>query len=82
MTIDERVDRVVSSLSLSTLKTLDVEVFRELLRKDFLEVARDQRHACAEALTEIDRNAWSLDAAMGAVMNAQKSGEGTSRKVA
>lgn len=35
------------------------------------EAMRDQRHACAETIVAIDRNAWSRDMAYQAVMNAE-----------
>ena len=79
MLISERVNQIVQSLSLSTLATLDVEDFRRLLDQHFVQVARDQRHTCVEALTEMDRNAWSLDAAMSAVMNAPVATESKGR---
>jgi len=66
MQVDAHVDRLMKSLS----QTNDADKTRELLRWALLEVARDQRHACAEAVVRIDRNAWSLDAAHSAVMNA------------
>ena len=69
-TIDERVAALMSQLPYANKTEGGVVGFRAALQNALLQVARDQRHTCAEALLAIDRNAWSLDAAHNAVMNA------------
>jgi hypothetical protein len=68
--IDERVTVLMRQLPYANKTEGGVRGFEGLVRLVLLETARDQRHACAEALLAIDRNAWSLDAAHSAVMNA------------
>lgn len=65
MTIEEHVEALMAASH-----CFDSQ-FRADARGALLEVARDQRHACAEAIIKIDRNAWSLDEARRATMGAQ-----------
>lgn len=70
MTIDER----VAALSGSRMSTTN-EAFERRLRLAFLEVARDQRHACADSLTTLqakpDVGYIDWNEAHQAVMNAE-----------
>lgn len=73
MTIDEQVDYLTRCLAHMRGKAgksyeREVETFQVELRLKLKEVARDQRHACAEAVLQVDRFAQK---AHQAVMNAE-----------
>lgn len=67
MTIDERALQFINESDVPI--PTDSHKYRALVLM-LKEVARDQRHACAEAVARVDNNAWSKDAAHQAVMNA------------
>jgi len=72
MTIDERVDLFTRTLHAGTKHAVLIVNYRLTL----LEVARDQRHACAEATMAVEgdsNNPWMIDkdAAHAAVMNTE-----------
>jgi len=72
MTIEERVEGYFKGTVAYEMAADGVkEMARQSLKRLLLEVARDQCIACAEAITEIERNAWSMDAAKQAVMSAE-----------
>lgn len=73
MTIDERVTDLMKVI-LTTAGVPQGE-FKEKLRLSLLEVARDQRHVCAEGVNGVEgdsNNPWMIDReiAHSAVMNA------------
>lgn len=51
-TIEERVEALMATLPYLHVSQGGVKGFRERLRLTLLEVARDQRHACIEAMLE------------------------------
>lgn len=54
MTTEERIDDLIANLPYLNKTSGGVKGFREKLRLALLEVARDQRHACAEAVADLD----------------------------
>ena len=67
LTIDERTASLMQALDGGA----GPAVFQRLLRTALQEVARDQRHACAEALTSAGLTASSYNAAHAAVLAAE-----------
>ncbi len=54
MTIDERFERLMTMLPLLSNADGDVNGHRNVIRNALLDVARDQRHTCAEAVAAMD----------------------------
>lgn len=76
--INERLQRLMRQLPYANKTAGGVKGFEELLRLALLETARDQRHACAEAVLAVEgdnNNPWMIDrdAAHSAAMNARTS---------
>lgn len=73
-TVDERVEDLMQQLPYANKTAGGVVGFRRVLRLALLEIARDQRHGCAEAVMGVagdNNNPWMIDkdAAHAAVMN-------------
>lgn len=75
MTVDEQLEDLMAHLPYAT-KSGGVVQFRERLRLALLENAKDQRHACTEAVMAVtgdNNNPWLIDkdAAHLAIMNSE-----------
>lgn len=71
MTIDDRINELMGCLPYANKTEGGVKGFEQILRLAFVHVARDQRHACVEALKEANPHPmWSVEAQSQAVMNA------------
>lgn len=76
-TVEQQVGDLMATLPYLHVSEGGVKGFEKRLRLAMLEVSRDQRHACAEAImagtTPDKNNPWMIDKddAHGAVMNAE-----------
>jgi hypothetical protein len=68
MTIEQRVEDLIVALFDGATSLHEA---RTTLRTALIETARDQRHACAEAVNEINAESRFLDKAHQVIMNTE-----------